>query len=194
MSASLPAPPAASQPEPGAEPSSAPIWVLVMGVCGCGKSTVGERLAARLGADYLEGDSLHPPRNVALMAAGTPLTDADRQGWLQAIAERLREALDGRRSLVVTCSALKRRYREVLRAGAADLRIVHLHGSPELLAQRMAARTGHYMPPSLLPSQLLALEPPLPDERALTFDIAQPVDDIVRAALQALRLPLQQQR
>ncbi len=161
--------------------------IVVMGVSGCGKSTVGRLLAEHLGLDYIEGDELHPPENVARMAAGVALTDADRQGWLEALAERLSHAREQGLGLVVSCSALKRRYRDILRNGAPDVRFVHLHGAPALLAARMAARPGHYMPPSLLESQLATLELPGSDEQALNFDIAQPPETIARAALQALR-------
>ena len=157
-----------------------------MGVSGCGKSTVGAALAHALRLPFVEGDMLHPPRNVALMAAGTPLTDADRQGWLQAVAAQLAQARDG---AVVSCSALKRSYRDLLRASAPALRLVHLHGTAALLAQRMLMRPGHYMPASLLPSQLQALEPPGPDEAAIGIDIAQPLPAIVAAVLAALQLP-----
>jgi carbohydrate kinase (thermoresistant glucokinase family) len=143
--------------------------IVVMGVSGCGKTTVGRALAAGLGLPYVEGDELHPPQNVERMAAGVPLTDADRQGWLEAVAARLAAAGDG---VVVACSALKRSYRDLLRRAAPDLRLVYLSGAPELLAGRVAARRGHYMPASLLPSQLEALEPPAPDERAIEVDVA----------------------
>ena len=158
--------------------------VVVMGVSGCGKSTVGRLLAQGLGLRYIEGDALHPPHHVALMAAGTPLTDADRRGWLEAIAEQLAAAYDT--GVVATCSALKRSYRDVLRAAAPDLRFVHLHGSPELLAQRLQARSGHYMPASLLQSQLDTLEPPGADEAAITFDIALPPEQIAACAMHQL--------
>jgi gluconokinase len=148
--------------------------VVVMGVSGCGKSTVGQLLATGLGVHYVEGDELHPPENVALMAAGIALTDADRHGWLQAVASQLANATTEARGVVVTCSALKRSYRDLLRAAAPDLRLVHLHGPRELLAERMAARTDHYMPPSLLQSQLDTLEPPVREEHALTLTIDQP--------------------
>ncbi|MFY8179449.1 MAG: gluconokinase [Limnohabitans sp.] len=127
--------------------------LVIMGVSGCGKSTVGERLAQRLGVPFLEGDDLHPPHNVALMAAGTPLTDADRADWLDAIAARLSD-LQPDEGLVVSCSALKRRYRDRLRAAASDLQFVHLYGDHALLATRLAQRQGHYMPPALFLSQL----------------------------------------
>jgi gluconokinase len=159
--------------------------VVVMGVSGCGKSTVGEGLAAALGLPYVEGDTLHPPRNVALMAAGTPLTDADRQGWLQTVAQRLADgAAEG---VVISCSALKRSYRNLLRASAPDLRLVFLYGAPELLAARMAQRSGHYMPPSLLQSQLDTLEPPAPDEDAIALDVAVPPGELLLAAIERLR-------
>lgn len=160
-----------------------PALVVVMGVSGCGKSTVGRALAGRLGVRFIEGDEWHPPRNVALMAAGTPLTDDDRRDWLQALAGQLAGAVASGQGLVLSCSALKRRYRDQLRAAAPGLRFVHLHGSPELLAQRMATRPGHYMPPSLLPSQLDTLEPPAADEEPITLDIALPLDELVAAAL-----------
>jgi gluconokinase len=161
--------------------------VVVMGVSGCGKSTVGRLLAAGLGVDYVEGDELHPPENVARMAAGIALTDDDRQGWLQALAARLAAARAQGRGLVLSCSALKRAYRDVLRSGAPDTRFVHLHGQRAVLATRMAEREDHYMPPSLLDSQLATLEPPGDDERALRFDIAQPPAAIASAALAALQ-------
>lgn len=148
--------------------------VVVMGVSGCGKSTVGRLLATRLAVHYVEGDELHPPENVARMAAGIALTDADRHGWLQAVAQQLSNATTGARGVVVSCSALKRRYRDLLRTAAPDVRFVHLHGPRELLAARLAARTDHYMPPSLLQSQLDTLEPPAADEQALSLSIEAP--------------------
>jgi gluconokinase len=173
----------------------APAWgdavaprIVVMGVSGCGKSTVGRALAQRLQVNFVEGDALHPERNVAKMAAGTPLTDADRHGWLQAVAEQLSNATAEANGVVASCSALKRRYRDLLRTGAPDLRFVFLHGDPALLAQRVATRAGHYMPASLLQSQLDTLEPPQPDEAAIALDIDQPADRLVAAALQALNV------
>lgn len=163
--------------------SAAPLHVVVMGVSGCGKSTVGLGLAARLGLRFVEGDSLHPPRNVALMASGSPLTDADRADWLAALACELRQAATEGHGLVVSCSALKRRYREVLRGAAPGLRLVHLQGSLAVLRQRMDQRRGHYMPPSLLDSQLATLEPPGADESALALDIDRPAEQITEAAL-----------
>ena len=157
-----------------------------MGVSGCGKSTVGCRLAQALGVSYIEGDSLHPAKNVARMAAGIALTDADRQGWLQAVAQRLGEAPGG---VVVSCSALKRSYRDLLRDAAPDARFVHLHGEPALLAARMQSRPGHYMPASLLQSQLDTLEPPGIDEAPIAVDIARPVAAIVAEICRQLQSP-----
>ena len=158
--------------------------VVVMGVSASGKSTVGRLLAEARGATYLDGDDFHPPENVARMAAGQPLSDADRQGWLAALSARLGRARAAGEGVVLSCSALKRSYRDVLRQGAPDLRLVYLHGSRELLAARIAARTGHYMPPSLLDSQLATLEPPQPDEAALEFDIALTPRQIIDRILQ----------
>jgi gluconokinase len=150
-----------------------------MGVSACGKSTVGRLLAEARAATYLDGDDFHPAENVARMAAGQPLTDADRQGWLLALSERLAQARVAGEGVVLSCSALKRRYRDLLRRGAPDLVLVFLHGSRELLAARIAARTDHYMPPSLLDSQLATLEPPQPDENALAFDVVLTPQQIV---------------
>lgn len=157
--------------------------VLVMGVSGCGKSTVGRRLADRLGAVFLEADEFHPPANVAKMRDGVPLTDEDRWPWLDALAAAIdAAAADG--DVVVACSALRRTYRERLLGRHRDgARIVHLHGSPELIAERLRARTGHYMPPSLLPTQIATLEAP---DDALVVDIAQPPEDLVEGIARAV--------
>ncbi len=160
---------------------------VVMGVSGCGKSTVGAQLAQALKLPFLEGDVLHPESNVARMAAGVPLSDEDREGWLQALAGRLRQAHAAGQGMVLSCSALKRAYRDILRGGAPALRLVYLRGDPELLAARMAARTGHYMPLSLLDSQLATLEPPGVDENMQAFDVAEPPEDIVAAVLAGRR-------
>ena len=154
---------------------------VVMGVSGCGKSTVGVHLAAVLGLAFLKGDTLHSSGNVARMAAGVALSDADRAGWLQTLAEHIREARLAGKGLVLSCSALKRAYRDILRQGAPDLHLLYLQGDYELLAARMAARTGHYMPLSLLASQLATLEAPGPDEDAQTFDMASRPEYIVAA-------------
>ena len=152
---------------------------VVMGVAGSGKSLIGARLARELHVEFVEGDDLHPPENVRRMAAGIPLTDDDRKGWLMAIAARLREAQREGVGLVASCSALKRSYRDLLRSGAATLQFVYLAGSRALLAERMANRRGHFMPPSLLESQLAILEEPSPDEHAWVCDIRQAPDAIV---------------
>lgn len=162
--------------------------LVVMGVSGCGKTSVGRALAQALGTGFIEGDELHPPANVAKMAAGTPLTDADRAGWLAEIGHRLGQARAAGIGLVVSCSALKRSYRDGLRAACPGLQFVHLHGSADLLRQRLLARTGHYMPPSLLDSQLATLEPPAADEAAITLDISPPTGQVVAEALAQLRV------
>ena len=176
---------------PVAAPTTAP-QVVVMGVSGCGKSTVGAQIAQALGLDFVEGDTLHPPQNVALMAAGTALTDADRAGWLAAIADQLSQAHAAGRGLVLSCSALKRSYRDLLRSACPGLRWVHLHGQPGLLRERLQARKGHYMPSSLLDSQLATLEPPSADEAALCFDISRPAASISVDALSQLRSQAQE--
>lgn len=160
-----------------------------MGVCGSGKSTLGAALAAQLGSAFVEGDDFHPPANVERMAAGIALTDADRQGWLLRLSELLGTARREGRPVVLSCSALKRRYRDTLRSQAPDLALLYLCGTPQLLQQRMAARKGHYMPPSLLASQLATLEPPQPDEHALALDAAREPAALVREALAWLRSP-----
>jgi len=151
-----------------------------MGVSGSGKSLIGAKLARGLDIEFVEGDGLHSPDNVKRMAAGMPLTDDDRRGWLIAIAARLREAKRAGIGLVVSCSALKRSYRDLLRSRVeADVRFVYLAGSRALLAERLAQRRGHFMPPALLESQLSILEEPSPDERAWVCDISQAPDAIV---------------
>jgi carbohydrate kinase (thermoresistant glucokinase family) len=163
--------------------------VVVMGVSGCGKSTVGRLLARSLAAEFLEGDDLHPPRNLERMAAGIPLTDDDRREWLRGIAQQLADARAGRHALVVSCSALKRSYRDTLRTASGDIAFVHLHADPALLEARMQARADHFMPSSLLQSQLQTLEPPQPNERAITFDAALPAESIASQALAWLNAP-----
>lgn len=153
---------------------------VMMGVCGSGKSLIGARLARALGIEFVEGDELHPPENVRRMATGIPLTDDDRQGWLLAIAARLREAKRAGVGLVVSCSALKRRYRDLLRSeGDPDVRFVHLAGGRALVTERMAGRSGHFMPASMVDSQFAILEQPAPDEHAWVSDISEPPDAIV---------------
>lgn len=156
--------------------------VVVMGVCGSGKTTVGELLADRTGAEFFEGDEAHPPDNVERMAAGVPLTDHDRRDWLLTLAQRLAEAHNAGRALVVSCSALKRSYRDILRSASPDLVFVHLHGERALLEERLAARVDHFMPASLLASQLQTLERPGDDEKAIVFDSALPAERIAEQA------------
>lgn len=161
--------------------------LIVMGVSGSGKSSVARLLAERLGFDYVEGDDDHPPENIAKMKAGEPLTDADRQNWLFVLRDRIRHAAADERSLVLTCSALKRRYRDLLREGDPELVFVHLHGDRDLIASRMAARSGHFMPSSLLDSQLRDLEPPGEDEKVIRIDIKYSLVEMVDQAFRQLR-------
>lgn len=161
--------------------------VVVMGVCGCGKSEVGRRLAGRLGCRFVEGDEHHPPANIAKMSAGTPLTDEDRFGWLATLAGFIAEADRRGEALVLSCSALKRKYRDQLRGGSRRVAFLHLHGDRALITERMTARSAHFMPTSLIDSQFAALETPGPDEAAWTADIAHPPDAIVTDFL--ARLP-----
>ena len=157
--------------------------LVLMGVAGCGKSSVGAALAPRLGAVYIDGDDLHSPQNVEKMRAGTPLTDEDRWPWLGRIGDRLRDP-----GIVIGCSALRRIYRDRIRDGAgAAVGFIHLTGSREVIAARMGARTGHYMPTTLLDSQFATLEIPDPDEGAIAVDIDRPLDAIVNEIL--TRLP-----
>ena len=156
--------------------------LVIMGVSGCGKSSVGARLAARLGLNYRDGDDLHPPENVAKMRAGMPLTDADRWPWL----DRVGQVLLAEAPVIVGCSALKRAYRDRIRTAAGGpVTFVHLAGSQEVIAARMALRQGHYMPLSLLDSQFAALEPPTAEE-AITVSIDQPLEALVADILRQL--------
>ena len=152
-----------------------------MGVSGSGKSLIGAGLARALGVDFVEGDEYHSTENVERMSRGIPLTDEDRARWLRSLAARIREAKEAGSGLVISCSALKRSYRDILRADASRLRFVFLRGQREVIAQRLAGRQGHFMPPSLLESQFLALEEPLPDEDAWVCDITQAAQDIITA-------------
>lgn len=163
-----------------------PTVLVVMGVSGAGKSTIAKAAAARLGWVFLEGDSLHPAANVAKMKSGQPLDDADRAPWLVAIAAWIDGQAQAGHDAIVACSALKRSYRQVLTDGRPYVRIVYLEGSRELIGERMARRTGHYMPLSLLDSQFEALEPPGPDEHAIVVEVSQPVDAQVQAIIAAI--------
>ena len=154
---------------------------VVMGVSGSGKTVVGTALARALGVEFVEGDDYHPADNVKRMAAGIPLTDDDRALWLRALAARLREAKNAGTGLVMSCSALKRSYRDVLRAQVGEVTFIFLKGQRTLIADRIAGRRGHFMPPSLLESQFAALEAPSPDEHAWVCDISKAPEDLVAA-------------
>lgn len=158
--------------------------IVVMGVAGCGKSTAGALIAARLGVAFIEGDQLHPAANVEKMSAGIPLTDADRWPWLEAVGGAIADHVSRGDGVVAACSALKRAYRDVLRkASGADLVFVHLSGSRELIGERMKLRTGHFFPASLLDSQFAALEPPQRDERHVVADLRLPLEEMIVAAV-----------
>jgi gluconokinase len=168
--------------------SGIPCALIVMGVSGSGKSTIGDALAKRLGWLYEDGDKFHPASNVAKMAAGHPLTDEDRWPWLRAIADEIdRLGAAGVRS-VIACSALRRVYRDILVHGRNDIRLVYLNGTQALIADRLSRRKGHFMPQGLLESQFNTLEPPAADERAVTVSIDAPADRIVDDALRQLDL------
>lgn len=163
---------------------------VVMGVSGSGKSTVAALLATRTGCALAEGDDFHPSSSVARMAAGRPLDDTLRAPWLAAIAAWLTERAARGECAVVSCSALTRAYRDVLRGAGPDVRMVHLAGSYELVAHRLAARRDHFMPPELLPSQYAALEPLAPDEPGITLSLAADSAHIVEEILRAFPLGL----
>jgi gluconokinase len=169
------------EPQPGATdigaaPHNAPSPIVVMGVSGSGKSTVGSALAQRLRVPFVDADTLHTPSNIAKMSAGEPLTDDDRYPWLEKVGQWLTGHRGGG---VVSCSALKRKYRDQLRTHCAIIQFLYLSGSPELISSRMAERPGHFMPAALLQSQFDALEPLGPDEAGFTADISHGVEDIV---------------
>jgi gluconokinase len=165
-----------------------PCALIVMGVSGSGKSTIADRLAQRLGWIYEDGDKFHPASNVAKMRAGHPLTDEDRSPWLQAIAGETDRACKAGEHVVIACSALKRSYRDVLVHGRSDVRIVYLSGTQELIANRLARRKGHFMPPGLLTSQFKTLEPPGADENPVTVSIDASVEEIVDDTISQLGL------
>jgi gluconokinase len=150
--------------------------IVVMGVSGSGKSTVGAALAQRLRVPFADGDDFHPPANVAKMAAGQALDDDDRYPWLEAIGRWLADHHDGG---VMSCSALKRKYRDQLRRHCAGVEFLHLSGTPEVVGKRQASRPGHFMPASLLQSQFATLEPLDPDEHGIVIDVDQNIDSIV---------------
>lgn len=167
--------------------SPCPPSVVVMGVSGAGKSTVARLLAEQLGVELGDADNLHPAANIAKMSAGIPLDDADRHPWLEAIGSWLQERADD--GSVIACSALKRSHRDILRAACPGVLFLHLTASPELLADRLGHRHAHFMPASLLDSQLAALEPLGPDERGITLDASSPPEQTARTAADLLTRP-----
>ncbi len=168
--------------------ATSPCALVVMGVSGSGKSTIAGALAERLVWRYEDGDKYHPPGNVAKMSAGHPLTDEDRWPWLRAIADEIDRTCQAGQHAVVACSALKHAYRDILVHGRDDVRIVFLNGTKDLIADRLAARKGHFMPPELLASQFRTLEPPQPGEQPITVSIDAPVEAIVDDIIRQLSL------
>ncbi len=169
-------------------PDPAPRALIVMGVSGSGKTTIGEQLAGHIGWRYEDADTFHPASNVAKMSAGQPLTDEDRWPWLRAIADEIDRTIAAGERVVIGCSALRRVYRDVLVHGRDDIRIVYLDGTQDLIAGRLGERKGHFMPPGLLTSQFRTLEPPAPDEHAVTVSIDASAETIVDDILKQLKL------
>ncbi|WP_422770344.1 gluconokinase [Plantactinospora sp. WMMC1484] len=169
-------------------PGAATRHVVVMGVSGSGKTTVAVGISAATGLVFAEADEFHPESNVALMRDGVPLEDVHRWPWLRELANWMAGRAAEGVSTVLACSALKRSYRDLLRQGPPSVEFVFLHGSAEVIRERMSRRTGHYMPASLLDSQLATLEPPGPDEHVLTLDVAATPEDLVTAAVDGLDL------
>ena len=159
--------------------STLPCALIVMGVSGSGKTTIGEKLAARMSWRYEDADTFHPARNVAKMSAGQPLTDEDRWPWLKAIAAEIDRVCAAGDRVVIGCSALRRVYRDMLVHGRDDIRFIYLEGTEALIADRLGQRKGHFMPPGLLTSQFQTLEPPTDDERAVTVSIDAQAEVIV---------------
>lgn len=159
------------------------LHVVVMGVSGCGKSAVGEAIARQLGLPLIEGDAFHPPANIEKMSRGLPLTDEDRAGWLGGLGRELRQSPQG---AVLTCSALKRSYREGLRAAVPGLRFVHLTLSEAQALERVASRAGHFYPPSLVASQFQALQDPAGEPGVVVVDATLPLDSVVAQAVAGL--------
>lgn len=157
--------------------------LIVMGVCGCGKSRVGSDLAAKLGVRFIEGDDYHPIENRTKMASGTPLNDEDRWPWLDRLAGELAQAVAAGQGAVLACSSLKRRYRDRLRRGAEGAVFVHLDGDRAVIAERLGSRQGHFMAPTLLDSQLEALERPQPDEAHVIVRVEDTVEEVVAGLL-----------
>lgn len=171
-------------PSPGPGRSQPPVCV-VMGVSGVGKSTVAHALAQRCGATFVEGDGLHPPTNLAKLSAGIPLEDEDRWPWLDAVADAALEARS-RGPVVVTCSALRRRYRDRLRQRLPELVFVHLHAPADVVSARIASRAAHFAAPTLVPSQFAALELPEPDEPVVRVDATRPLPELLDQVVAAI--------
>ena len=171
-----------------------PSVIVVMGVSGTGKTTVGVCLTAHLGWEFIEGDRLHPPANVAKMTSGQPLDDADRAPWLAAVAQAIDDCRSRGGHAVLTCSALKKSYRRIIIGDRPDVRLVYLDGSRAQIAERLTARRGHFMPASLLDSQFASLEPPAADERPIAASIEPPAAVIVDRILAALQADPAQER
>lgn len=170
-------------------PDAPPIHVVVMGVSGCGKTTVGEGVAEVLGWRFAEGDAYHPRANIDKMASGTPLDDEDRRPWLERLAVWIGEQESAGRSSVLSCSALKRSYRDVLRSGAPDVRFVHVHGDRSTLEERLSTRAGHFFPARLLDTQLATLEELGPDEAGVVVGLELTPEEQVGRAVAWLREP-----
>jgi carbohydrate kinase (thermoresistant glucokinase family) len=168
--------------------AKSPLVVVLMGVAGAGKSTVGQALSQALGWPFRDADSFHPPANVEKMRRGLPLDDGDRAPWLAAIARWIDERLEQGEPGIVSCSALKRAYRSVIIGAREDVRLVYLTGARELIAGRLEARKGHFMPASLLDSQLATLEEPEAEERAIVVSILPPPREVAGAIVAALGL------
>ncbi|GGE06915.1 gluconokinase [Aureimonas endophytica] len=165
-----------------------PMAIVVMGTSGVGKTTAAKGIAAALDWPFAEADEFHPKANIAKMSSGIPLTDEDRWPWLRAIRDWIDARAEEGKDVVVTCSALKRRYRDLLREARADLRFVFLTADPALVAQRIGTRSGHFMPPELLRSQLADLEPLEPGEPGVAVGVDAPPEAVVRRAIEALGL------
>lgn len=169
--------------------SPTPQHLVIMGVSGSGKTTISTLLSEHLGWIAAEADEFHPEANITKMSSGTPLTDDDRWPWLDSIRNWMDTQAENGRSTIVTCSALKHSYRDVLAAASGDVHFVHLNGDAALLSERMKTRSGHFMPASLLPSQLNTLEPLADDEPGVVVDILKPPADIAAEILTRLNLP-----
>ncbi|MGI5152654.1 gluconokinase [Plantactinospora sp. CA-294935] len=178
-----------SGPSHGGGPGRSTRHVVVMGVSGSGKTTVAEGISALTGLTFAEADEFHPESNVELMRAGVPLDDGHRWPWLRELAGWMAQRAAEGVSTVLACSALRRSYRDVLRQGPPSVDFVFLDGSAEVIRERISRRAGHYMPASLLDSQIATLERPAPDERVLTLDVAATPEELVEAAVEGLDLP-----